>query len=149
MKPRNNLFLIGKFLLSGSLLVTLAGCASYVDGPSTGMYGEPPVIVAGSVIEDDFVYYPNYQVYYSNTRHQYAYQDGPNWVYRHKPRGVSINRLHASPSVNMDFHDSPAYHHQNVLQQYPKNWSPSHGEPGHSDGGHEDQHQQPGENRRR
>jgi hypothetical protein len=92
------------------------------------MYVEPPMVQAGVVIEDDYVYYPSYQIYYSNRRHQYAYQDGPNWIYRQSPRGVSIHRLRASPSVNMEFHDSPAYHHQTVVQQYPKNWSPHAGQ---------------------
>jgi hypothetical protein len=32
--------------------------------------------------------------------------------------------LLASPSVKMDFHDSPAQHHAAVVKQYPKNWSP-------------------------
>jgi hypothetical protein len=30
-----------------------------------------------------------------------------------------------SPSVKMDFHDSPANHHAEIVRQYPKNWKPS------------------------
>ena len=36
--------------------------------------------------------------------------------------GVTVNVLRASPSVKMDFHDSPANHHAAVAKQYPKNW---------------------------
>jgi hypothetical protein len=36
-----------------------------------------------------------------------------------------------SPSVKMNFHDSPANHHAQVVKQYPKNWKPS--------GSHQDQ----------
>ena len=62
-------------------------------------------------VQDDYVYYPNYECYYSVSRHQYAYREGNAWVARPAPRGVSVNVLLASPSVKMDFHDSPAQHH--------------------------------------
>jgi hypothetical protein len=84
------------------------------------VYVAPPVVA----VQDDYVYYPNYQVYYSSSRHQYAYLEGSAWVSRPAPPGVSINVLMASPSVKMDFHDSPAVHHAAVVKQYPKNWSP-------------------------
>ncbi|HEX7577112.1 MAG TPA: hypothetical protein VF430_03645, partial [Verrucomicrobiae bacterium] len=70
------------------------------------------------------VYYPDYEVYYSSSRHQYAYLEGGAWVSRPAPRGVSVNVLLRSPSVRMDFHDSPANHHAAVVKQYPKNWAP-------------------------
>jgi hypothetical protein len=120
-------------VLGGFGLLALTGCVGHVDGPRTEMYGAPSVVQTGTVFEDDFIYYPNYQIYYSQRRHQYAYLDGPNWVYRSSPRGVSRYRLRSSPSVPMDFHDSPGPHHQNVLQQYPKNWSPATPAPGHQD----------------
>jgi hypothetical protein len=41
-----------------------------------------------------------------------------------------VNVLLASPSVRMDFHDSPAQHHATVVKQYPKKWS----SPGHDQG---------------
>jgi hypothetical protein len=107
------------FMLGAVLLGTLTGCVGYVDGPRAGYYAEPSV----AVVQDDYVYYPGYQVYYSSSRHQYAYQEGHAWVSRPAPRGVSINVLQASPSVRMDFHDSPANHHAAVVKQYPKNWA--------------------------
>jgi uncharacterized protein YijF (DUF1287 family) len=110
------------FLLGAVLLATLTGCVGYVDRPSQGsVYVEPALVV-----QDDYVYYPNYQVYYSNSRRQYAYREGGVWVSRAAPPGVTVNVLRASPSVRMDFHDSPANHHAQVVQKYPKNWS-SHG----------------------
>ena len=100
----------------------------YVDGPRGGVYAEPYVVVA----QDDYVYYPGYDVYYNSHRHEYAYQEGRAWVSRPAPRGVSVDVLLASPSVRMDFHDSPARHHATVVERYPRNWSPpgaNHGEP--------------------
>jgi len=108
------------FMLGAVLLGTLTGCVGYVDGPRAGYYAEPSV----AVVQDDYVYYPGYEVYYSSSRHQYAYREGRAWVSRPAPRGVSVNVLLASPSVRMDFHDSPAQHHAAIVRQYPKNWAP-------------------------
>ena len=109
------------FALAAALLVTLTGCVGYVDGPRAGVEVESPAFA----VQDDYVYYPQYECYYSVSRHQYAYREGNAWVARPAPRGVSVNVLMRSPSVKMDFHDSPANHHATVVKQYPKNWKPS------------------------
>ncbi|HZL79425.1 MAG TPA: hypothetical protein VFC17_11285 [Candidatus Limnocylindrales bacterium] len=128
------------FVLCAVLLGTLTGCVGYVDGPRAGYYAEPAVVV----VQDDYVYYPGYEVYYSSSRHQYAYREGRAWVSRPAPRGVSVNVLLASPSVRMDFHDSPAQHHAAVVQQYPRNWAP----PGSNQGKKENRKDdKPGERR--
>ena len=77
------------------------------------------------MVQDDYVYYPQYEVYYSSSRHQYGYRDGNAWAWHPAPPQVSLNVLVASPSVRMDFHDTPDRHHGAVLQQYPKNWKPA------------------------
>src|SRR5271169_15214 len=89
--------------LGALLLTTLTGCMAYVDAPRAEIVPEPYAFAA----QDDYVYYPSYGVYYSNSRRQYAYLDGGAWVARPAPRGVSVNVLLASPSVRMDYHDSP------------------------------------------
>jgi hypothetical protein len=118
-------------VLSAVFLTTLTGCVGYVDGPRVGVYVAPPVVV-----EDDYVYYPGYDVYYNSSRHEYAYTEGGAWVSRPAPRGVSVNVLLASPSVRMNFHDSPANHHAEIVRQYPKNWKSS----GQKDNRNDDQH---------
>jgi hypothetical protein len=105
------------------LLATLTGCVGYVDGPRAGVYVAPPVVEVAAPA--DYIYYPGYDVYYNSNLHLYAYMDGGAWVSRPEPRGVSIDVLMASPSVRMDFHDSPANHHAEMARQYPKNWTPS------------------------
>jgi hypothetical protein len=112
-------------VLGAVLLTMLTGCVGYVDGPRAGVYVAPPVVETAVVVQDDYVYYPDYEVYYSSSRHEYAYREGSAWVSRPAPRGVTVNVLLASPSVRMDFHDSPANHHAEVVRQYPKNWKPS------------------------
>jgi hypothetical protein len=128
------------FVLAAVLLATLTGCVGYVEGPPAGVYAEPQVFVA----QDDYVYYPSYECYYSVSRHQYAYREGNAWVARPAPRGVSVDVLRASPSVKMDFHDSPAQHHATVVKQYPKNWAPPASNQGQNR--RDDQHDDHGQN---
>ena len=103
------------------MLGALTGCVGYVDRPTQGsVYVEPAFAV-----QDDYIYYPQYECYYSVSRHQYAYREGNAWVSRPAPRGVSENVLRASPSVKMNFHDSPRNITPSWSKQYPKNWKPS------------------------
>jgi hypothetical protein len=124
----NNTNKVG-FVLGVALLVTLTECVGHADGLRIGInvppvvVVAPPVVVAPAVvIQDDYVYYPNYGVYYNSSRHQYAYLEGGAWVSAPAPSGVSVDVLLASPSVRMDFHDSPEKHHAEMVQKYPRNW---------------------------
>lgn len=126
-----------RFVFGTMLLGVLTGCIGYVDGPRHGeVYVRPPSVYveSGIVVQDDYVYYPGYQVYYSSNRHQYTYREGSSWVSRSAPPRVSANVLFASPSVRLDFHDSPAMHHAAVVQQYPKHWAPPGANRGNSEG---------------
>lgn len=124
------------FVFGVTLLGLLTGCVGYVDGPRARVYAPPPSVYVetGVAAQDDYVYYPDYQVYYSSYRHQYVYRDGRSWVSRPAPPRVRVNVLLASPSVRLDFHDSPANHHAQIVRQYPKHWTP----PGASYGNRED-----------
>jgi hypothetical protein len=121
------------FVVATALSGTLTGCIGYVHEPRHArVYVQPqPVYVESRVIvQDDYIYYPSYQVYYSSNTRQYLYQEGRSWVSRPEPPRVSADVLIASPSVRLDFHDAPAVHHATVVQTYPKNWTPpgwSHG----------------------
>ena len=123
MINKNLIFKSGKagFVSSALLLTALTGCVGYVNGPSAGVYVAPPVVEV--VAPADYVYYPGYDVYFNSSLHQYAYRDGGVWVSRPEPRGVSIDVLMASPSVRMDFHDSPANHNEAMVRAYPRNWA--------------------------
>ena len=132
-------------VLGAVLLVTLTGCVAYVDGPRAGIQAEPYVFVA----QDDYIYYPGYDVYYSSHRRQYAYLEGGAWVSRPAPPGVSVNVLLASPSVRMDFHDSPAFHHAAVVQKYPRNWAPPGSNQGQKENRKDNKRDQHGDNQGR
>jgi hypothetical protein len=95
--------------------------------PATAVQSAPVQAVqepSDVAMPDDYVYYPQYEVYYSSRRHQYGYRNGNTWAWRPSPPRVGINVLLASPSVRMDFHDSPSLHHANTVRAYPHNWTP-------------------------
>jgi hypothetical protein len=120
-------------LVLGAVLVgTLTYCVGYADQPHVGISVSLPVVVAPVVVApvvaapvvvpDDYIYYPSYGVYYNSSRHQYAYLKDGAWLYQPAPEGVTVDVLQASPSVHMDFHDSPEKHHAEMVQKYPRNW---------------------------
>jgi uncharacterized protein YijF (DUF1287 family) len=117
-------------VLGAVLLVTLTASVGKAGGVLVGInlapvVVVPPIVVPAVAVQDNYVYYPNYGVYYNSSRHNYAYRDGNAWVSRPAPNGVSADVLLASPSVKMDFHDSPANHHAAMVQKYPRNWKSS------------------------
>ena len=136
-KTKNSIIGFG---LGVALIGTLTGCVGYVEGPHARVYAPAPSVYVetGVAVQDDYVYYPGYQVYYSSYRHQYVYQSGRSWVSRPAPPRVSVNVLLASPSVKVDFHDSPANHHTTVVQNYPRNWAPPGANHGNKEGWKED-----------
>jgi hypothetical protein len=103
------------------LLATLLGCVDRVSVRGHAGSGESAAMVA----QDDYVYYPDYEVYYNSSRHDYRYRDGNNWVTRSAPPRVSAQVVQASPSVRMAFHDAPDQHHAQVAKTYPKGWKPT------------------------
>jgi hypothetical protein len=128
MKNKKHFFKSNKVgsVLSAALLVALAECVGSAYGQSVGITITPPVVVVAPpvIVQDNYVYYPSYGIYYNSGRHQYAYLQGGAWVWAPAPSGVSVEVLLASPSVNMNFHDSLANHHAATLRMYPRNWKP-------------------------
>jgi len=128
------------FVLGAVLLAALANGAISAEGQGIGIRVTPPTIVVAPpvvvvappvvvapvvVVQDDYMYYPNYGIYYNSGRHQYAYLNNGIWVTAATPYGVTADVLLASPSVHMDWHDSPEKHHAEMMQRYPKNWKSS------------------------
>ncbi len=116
------------FVTGTALLALMAGSVGCVyETRHAREYSPPPPVYTESAVvvtQDEYVYYPGYQVYYSNNRHQYIYHDGHSWVSRPAPPRVSSEVLFSSPSVRLDFHDHPSRHHTTVARQYPQNWAP-------------------------
>jgi len=104
---------------------TAPAVASAPSAPTAPPVAQAPSLAAPAVIPDDYIYYPNYGVYYNHQQRLYQYMKGNAWVAQTTPEGVSVNVLQASPWVNMDFHDAPARHHAEILKQYPRDWKPA------------------------
>jgi hypothetical protein len=111
-------------ILGSALVVALTMGVGTVKGQNVMIQATPPAIAPAAVVQDDYVYYPHYGVYYNHSRHQYYYMKNNAWVVAPAPEGVTADVLFASPSVHMDFHDSPSRHHTDMLKRYPRNWAP-------------------------
>jgi len=126
MKINNKITL---YLVSASSAVLLGistGCVGYAEPGYAGVAVAPPAV--GVVVQDEYLYYPHYGVYYNTYRNNYVYRDRFRWVTRpNPPRGLADD-FRRSPSVHLDFHDSPVNHHRSVVRQYPRHWRP--GTPG-------------------
>jgi hypothetical protein len=111
-------------LLAGlACLIMLAGCIANTPSHRGGHRSGGSVQVQTTMVfEDDYDYYPGYEVYYSRNRQEYVYRDRNGWVRRPEPSGISLNVLLASPSVRVDFRDSPERHHDRVIRSYPRHW---------------------------
>jgi hypothetical protein len=125
------------FIVGAALLGTLTGCVVSEPHQHHARVHTPPPPVY--VVQNDYVYYPGYEVYYSNSRRQYTYRDGRSWVSRPAPPRVSVDVLVASPSVRLDFHDAPSRHHSKIVRQYPKHWTPPGAGPSRGPGNRDDQ----------
>jgi hypothetical protein len=112
------------FVLGAVLLAALTKDVGSASAQGIAITVTPPG-VAPVVVSDDYVYYPNYGVYYNSHRQQYHYLRDNVWVTQSAPEGVSAAVLLASPGVNMDFHDSPEKHHAEMLKRYPRDWKPA------------------------
>ncbi len=119
-------------------LAGLTGCPAQPPPASTAVAAAPapqaqPVVVAqpAVVVQPEvvdtagFIYYPNYEVYYDPSARVYWHNDSGRWNSGPAPVGVSLDVLQRSPSAHMDFHDSPANHHNEVVKQYPHDWKPT------------------------
>ncbi len=107
-------------MLGAALAALLAGC---IVEPARPVYVAPAA--AGTVVAaDDYIYYPDYEVYYNQTTGVYWYMQGGVWMTGPVVPGIAMGVLVAAPSIRMDFHDSPANHHAMVIGRYPRGWRP-------------------------
>ena len=79
----------------------LMGCVAETHQRRERVYAPSVSVQTSVLLEDDYVYYPEYEVYYSNQRRQYIYRDGRAWVTRPAPPRVAISVLLATPSVRV------------------------------------------------
>jgi hypothetical protein len=113
--PENPMALKPLFSVTGLVFLAaistagLIGCAGHAESSLPAYIDD----------DDDYVYYPDHEVYYGTRRHQYVYLDGAIWTRDGSPSNIFVSRLASSQSVQMAFHDSPEDHHSEVLGKYP------------------------------
>jgi hypothetical protein len=101
-------------------LIMLASCI--VEPLPRRVYVEPaPEAV---VVPDDYIYYPDYEIYYNPYTQLYWYMAGGVWVSGPIVPGIAMRVMLRSPSVRLNFSDSVANHHAMVARQFPRGWRP-------------------------
>jgi hypothetical protein len=105
------------------MLVLLTGCA---DSPPWAASSRRPTATQIRVAlerGENYLYFPGYAVYQDRAEGEFIYREDGVWVTRRAPPAwVPLEVLLASPSVPMDFHDTPDRHNDEVVQAYPRNW---------------------------
>jgi hypothetical protein len=87
------------------------------------VYGQPAypsntaVYAPGAVdAPDDYIYYPDAEVYYSPSLNEYSYRTGNSWVWRREPPpGWRRNEA----SVHIRINGGPERHHDEIRRMYP------------------------------
>lgn len=110
-------------ILGAGALTLFPSCA----GTSGGVYASSG---PAPVWDEDYVYYPGYETYYSRNHNFYYYRDHDRWVRNANPPRQWANN---APSVHVDFRDAPDRHHADVVKHYPRNWHPQATPPDHRD----------------
>ncbi len=119
-------------VLGVALGLVFAGCHTPNTDPDSPQNAPSHAFTGttGDKIGDDYIYYPQYEVYYSPSRNEYVYSNGKVWVRSAEPTLVTVKEIRSARSVPMNFHDSPENHHAEVLKMYPRNWQPADIPPG-------------------
>jgi hypothetical protein len=73
-------------------------------------------------IEDTYLYYPDYEIYYNPARRQYVFFDGRSWIASPVPPRDYARGLRRAPHVEIYLQDSPEYYHREVVRDYPRRW---------------------------
>jgi len=108
------------------VLTLLAGCADTPTWSSMSVVPSSAQLQAVRGRAPSYVYFARYEIYFERTLRQYTYVEGNAWVTRSEPPpGVPVALLEASPSVALNYSDTPQRHHAAVVSSYPRNWGRS------------------------
>lgn len=112
--------------LGAVAMMGFAGCATSGDPINTllGLVGN--VGLGGrSAVQSDYLYYPEYDIYYNRNTREFLSVENNRWVVRDYPRHVSPDRIFATRAIRLDGYDSPE-HHRNTYYQQNRNQSRRH-----------------------
>jgi len=107
----------------GSVVVVMSfsGCATNGDSIDRifgilGNVGSGDRTGGRSAVQSEYLYYPEYDLYYNRNTREFLSVENNRWVARTNPRNVSANRVFATRAVSLDGYDSPQ-HHRNIYYQ--------------------------------
>ena len=72
-------------------------------------------------IAPEYVYYPDYELYYSRNYQQYVFRYNHAWMHQMLPPAGVVDQLPAARSVPTNFRDDPVRHHAEISRLYPRN----------------------------
>lgn len=107
--------------------LALSGC---VDAPRVQTLAVQPNLAqlqTARGVRANYVYYPDYEVYYSRNYQQYVFRYNYAWMTQGTPPpGLPPAVLESARTVPMVFHDEPSRHHAEVVLIFPRTPKPAH-----------------------
>ncbi len=65
---------------------------------------------------NNFVYYPEHEVYYNPGSSRYSWVEDGSWVTSQAPRDIPAQRVLASRAMSIDGYESPSQHYAEYVQ---------------------------------
>jgi hypothetical protein len=110
-----------RFLAFALLALALTGC---VGGPRVATLAVQPSVEqlqAGRGVWPEFVYYPDYEVYYSQNYQLYVFRYNYAWVTQTEPPDLPPGALEHARAVPMAYHFyDPIAHHREISGLFPR-----------------------------
>ena len=110
---------------TGSLALVMAalalgGCA---DSPRDVALATHPTVAqlqAVRGVQPAYVYYPDYELYYSRNYEQYVFHHNHGWRHQTRAPAAIAGQLASARSVPVNFDDDPSRHHAEISRLYPR-----------------------------
>lgn len=110
-----------RLLLFSVLLAAFAGCAGSPRSTSLAVQPSLAQIQAGRGVWPEYVYYPDYEVYYSRNYGLYVFLYNYGWMTQTEPPDLPPGTLENARSVPMAYHFyDPVAHHAEISRQFPR-----------------------------
>ncbi len=113
---KKNIILQPRKILCGLSAIAILGAAgcTYTDRQHDGYAVSGPN--THTVAQQDYVYYPTHNVYYSRGADNFRVYEGNRWVTVTTPRNVNRQRVLATESVSIAQYGTPERHYTEYVQ---------------------------------
>ncbi len=118
---------MGRIPVSFAGIIPLAACGliltGCVEAPRAYVLAVHPSaaqLQAVRRVQPDYVYYPDYEIYYSRNYQRYIYRDNDVWLIRAEAPVLYAAVLPTARFAPMSFHDDPRRHHDEIARIFPR-----------------------------